>query len=115
MEEPNTLLSVKESEILEVIDIIETVQFADSKEDFILGFETEMDDNVCEKCKVYNGQTFTRGEAIAEFPYLEKGPEVEELIDDVWVKIPTIWYPMVHPHCRCRLIVIRIKITIKIV
>lgn len=67
------------------------------EEEIILGFEAEIDDKTCQDCLYYHGQTFTPEEAEAEFEYLDKAS-------------PNIWYPNVHPNCRCRLVVIRIKI-----
>jgi len=71
------------------------------EEETILGFEAELDDVTCDDCIAYHGDTFTPEEAEAEFEYLDRSSE-------------TIWYPNVHPNCRCRLVVISIVVGIEI-
>ena len=49
-----------------------------------------MDNRTCKLCSRYDNSVMTRREIEATFPYLEKRDE--------WV-----WYPRVHPNCRCEL------------
>lgn len=49
-----------------------------------------MDDRTCQQCNRYDGMVMTRREIYGLFPYLEK--------ESKWV-----WYPRVHPNCRCEL------------
>ena len=53
-------------------------------------YEMVGDDRTCEKCNRYAGSRMTRREAEATFPMLEKHSHL-------------IWYPHVHPNCRCEL------------
>lgn len=53
-------------------------------------YVTVGDEKTCSECAGFDGQLFTEDEAEAVFPYLEKDS--------------TVWFPHVHPNCRCRLI-----------
>lgn len=53
-----------------------------------------VDDVTCQACLKYDGKVMTGDEAEAAFPYLLKGPN------------DFTWYPNIHPHCRCILILL---------
>lgn len=53
-------------------------------------FSSRRDSKVCPECNKYDYSIMTRTEIEATFPYLEK-------------KSATLWYPHVHPNCRCEL------------
>lgn len=55
------------------------------------GWETEIDDRTCDRCRELDGETFTEEQLIDKFPYLRKVGTY-------------VWRPMLHPNCRCRLI-----------
>jgi len=48
------------------------------------------DEKTCPECAGFDGQFFSEDEAEAVFPFLEKDTNV--------------WFPNVHPNCRCRLV-----------
>jgi len=50
--------------------------------------------DACQKCLQYDKRIMSDEDAEDTFQYLVKGP-------NDWV-----WYPMVHPHCRCVLILL---------
>ena len=52
------------------------------------------DDATCQACLKHDKQIMSDEDAEREFPYLLKGP-------GDWV-----WYPNVHLHCRCLLILL---------
>jgi hypothetical protein len=53
-----------------------------------------LDDLTCQACLKYDKRVMSGEEAERTFPYLTKGP-------NDWV-----WYPNIHPHCRCILILL---------
>lgn len=53
-------------------------------------YEMVGDDKTCERCNRYAGGRYTQREIAKLFPYLEKHSHL-------------IWYPHVHPNCRCEL------------
>jgi len=57
-------------------------------------YVTITDDQTCDACLKHDRQIISDEDAERTFPYLLKGP-------NDWV-----WYPNVHPHCRCLLILL---------
>jgi hypothetical protein len=55
-----------------------------------------VDDRSCQACMQHDTKTFTGEDAQRLFPYLTKEPT------------DSIWFPNVHPHCRCLLILLEI-------
>jgi len=46
------------------------------------------DNKTCECCQAYDGRLFTEAEMRDEFPYLQQRDQY-------------VFYPRVHPNCRC--------------
>ncbi|NVM20608.1 MAG: hypothetical protein HWN68_02370 [Desulfobacterales bacterium] len=65
--------------------------FYEPVEGVLWGFEAEIDDRTCEKCRLLHGRTFIEEELTKDFLYVRK-------------VAPYVWRPQVHPNCRCRLI-----------
>ena len=57
-----------------------------------------VDDRTCRLCMQYDREIMTGEEAQRFFPYLTKEPT------------DSIWFPNVHPHCRCMLILLEVGI-----
>lgn len=55
------------------------------------GWETEIDDRTCDRCRALDGEVFNEEDVISQFPYVRKVGKY-------------VWRPMLHPNCRCRLI-----------
>ena len=62
--------------------VLETIQF--------WRYEAITDNRTCRQCLRYDGMRMTRREIYSRFPYLEKASV-------------SLWYPRVHPNCRCEL------------
>ena len=71
----------------EAVEIVLAVQEATMQ---FFRYYAIMDSKTCDQCERYDGMLMTRREIYGRFPYLEKESE--------W-----LWYPNVHPHCRCEL------------
>jgi len=69
--------------------IIEIVKAVEAQQEF-WRYEAITDDRTCEKCLRYDGSRMTPREIESLFPYLERQSDV-------------LWYPRVHPNCRCEL------------
>jgi hypothetical protein len=52
------------------------------------------DDQTCDACLRHDKQIMSDEDAERMFPYLMRGP------------YDSVWYPNVHPHCRCLLILL---------
>jgi len=72
------------AKLVEIVNaVVEAMQF--------WRYEAIMDDRTCEQCLRYDGMRMTRREIYSRFgDYLEKASD-------------TLWYPRVHPNCRCEL------------
>ena len=69
-----------------VINVVRAVELVEAMQFF--RFTAISDDKTCEQCNKYDGSLMTRRECERTFPDLEK-------ISDL------LWYPHVHPNCRC--------------
>lgn len=78
--------------MLKAIQVIKAVQLSAMQfwRYVVSPLPTPEGNEACDLCKSYAGRRFTRREAEATFKDLEKHSSL-------------IWYPHVHPNCRCEL------------
>jgi hypothetical protein len=78
------------------ISIARTVLLLDLMSESKLSFMyvAVTDDVTCQACLKHDKQIMSDEDAEREFPYLLKGPN------------DLVWYPNVHPWCRCLLILL---------
>lgn len=69
--------------------VVEVLQAVEAQQFFM--YVAVNDAVTCDRCDHYDQSSMTRREAEGTFPYLIK-------------YTPTLWFPMVHPNCRCVLV-----------
>jgi hypothetical protein len=72
--------------VAEATEIVEVLQAVEAQQFFM--YVAVNDSRTCDRCDHYDQSSMTRREAEGTFPYLIK-------------YTPTLWFPMVHPNCRC--------------
>ena len=79
--------------MIQVLEVLEALEENRILEYMLWRFEAVGDDKTCPECASLNGQVFD----------VEDPGELESMFPYGRLAGPTLFYPNIHPNCRCRL------------